>query len=120
MQSSSGSPDEAPRPRDATLRLSLGAFTCSSIRARFGTDIETAALAAVLHYVRRLESGRPPMPFPRLGRGPEHRGGVERKLELSVDPAVKATLEREARREAVTLDQLALHAVMVYLADLDL
>jgi hypothetical protein len=41
-------------------------------------------------------------------------------LELIVDPEIQAALEREAREsDGMSVEQIAAHAVLVYLADLD-
>jgi hypothetical protein len=56
--------------------------------------------------------------FPRFRRGHQAEASAA-KVELPVEPGIKETLEREARRSGVTVEQLAVHAVFVYLADLE-
>jgi hypothetical protein len=100
------------------LRVVLGTFAREAIEARFGDDIAAGLAEALAHYARRLESGPTPAQFPRFRR--EQRAessGAD--LELSVEPEIRRTLEREARRSRVSVEQLAVHAVFVYLADLD-
>ena len=100
------------------VRVTLGTFAREEIEARFGDDIAAGVRAALEHYARRLESGPAPVEFPRFRR--EQRvetSGAD--LELSVEPEVRRTLEREARRSGVPVEQLAVHAVFVCLADLE-
>lgn len=100
------------------MRVALGTFARSGIKARLGTDIAAGVQAALLHYTRRLRSGWTPVEFPRFRREhPLETSGAD--FELSVDPEVRRTLEREARRYAAPVEQLMVHAVFVYLADLD-
>jgi len=100
------------------MRVALGTFAREEIEARFGDEI-TAGVSQVLeHYARRLESGPVPAEFPRFRRRQRaESSGAD--LELSVEPEIRRTLEREARRSRVSVEQLAVHAVFVYLADLD-
>jgi len=59
-----------------------------------------------------------PPPFPGFCRD-QASDGSGAEFELAVDPEIQTKLEREARRQAVQLEQLLVHAVFVYLADLD-
>ena len=99
------------------MRVALGKFAISGIEAHFGTDIVAAVQAALLHYTRRLKSRRPPVGVPRcLVQAPRAPGVA---FELTVAPETRAVLEREARRQQVPVGQILVHAVFVYLADLD-
>jgi hypothetical protein len=100
------------------MRVALGKFARSSIEARFGPDIAAGVQAALLHYTRRLKSGRPPVGIPRLSRGPVPLD-TGAAFELAVSQDMQAALEREARRHKVPVGQIVEHAVFVYLADLD-
>ena len=73
---------------------------------------------ALRHYTRRLKSQREPVVIPAFCRGPAP-DGAEAEFDLAVEPEIEATLEREARRQAVPVEQLLAHAVFVYIADLD-
>lgn len=76
--------------------------------------------AALRDYARRLRSGRKLPEFPRFLRESPLWTRSGAALELSVDPEVQAALEKEAREsQGVSVEQLAGHAVLVYLADLD-
>ena len=100
------------------MRVALGTFARKEIEARFGDDVAAGVREALKHYARRLESGRPPVEFPRFRRGHQAEASAA-KVELPVEPGIWETLEREARRSGVSVEQLAVHAVFVYLADLD-
>jgi hypothetical protein len=76
--------------------------------------------AAVLHtavryYLGDAASGRAAWRVPRLAR----EATFARKLELELDEDVHSRLEAEARRQEVSADLLAAHAVIYYLTDLD-
>jgi hypothetical protein len=83
-----------------------------------GVDVETGVHAALCHYAGKLESGRAPVGPPQFlqDQGP---GSAETSFELAVDPEVEAVLEREAARQGMSTSRLALHSVLVYLAELD-
>lgn len=74
--------------------------------------------AALLHYTRRLKSEWAPVGPPQFCRGqaPLDAGAA---FELTVGPEMEATLKREAYRYQVSVDQILVHAIFVYLADLD-
>jgi hypothetical protein len=100
------------------VRVALGTFAYREIRARFGGDLAAGVQTTLEHYARRLKSGRKPVEFPRFRRGHQAEA-VAAKVELLVEPGIWETLEREARRGGVSVEQLAVHAVFVCLADLD-
>jgi hypothetical protein len=102
------------------MRVALGTFARAGIEAHFGPDIEAGVQSALLHYTRRLESARAPAQFPRFRRDqPPETSGAD--FDLAVDPAIQEALERELRKPggAPSMEQLAAHAVFVYLADLE-
>jgi len=100
------------------MRVMLGKFACFSIEARFGADLASGVQAALRHYTRRLKSAKEPVAIPAFCRN-QALDGSGAEFELAVEPAIQATLEREARRQAVRIDQLLVHAIFVYLADMD-
>lgn len=100
------------------MRVTLGRFARSGIEARLGTDVPAGVQAALLHYTRRLRSGRKPVELPRFQS--EHRlESPAADFELAIDPEVERELKREVRRQGTSLEQLTAHAIFVYLADLD-
>jgi hypothetical protein len=54
-------------------------------------------------------------------RAPRHytKKDPDEELELELDDELHGELRRESRRQRVTPDVLAMHALMYYLADLD-
>lgn len=104
------------------MKVALNTFARSGIEARSGCDLVAGVQAALREYARCLRSGRKVPEFPRFLREspmtPMTRSEVN--LELSVDPEIEEALEQEAREsQGVSVEQLAGHAVLVYLADLD-
>jgi hypothetical protein len=104
------------------MRVKLDIFARSGIETHLGEDLVGGVRAALRHYTRRLSCEAEELPpFPRFRRepipDPERRGA---EFELSIDPAVEAALVHEAEEfPGVTVEQMAAHAVMVYLADMD-
>ena len=68
------------------------------------------------HYTRRLNSNLKPVRPPDFGWVSIDAGDV---FDLTVAPELEAALEREAHEQKVSLDQILVHAVLVYLADLE-
>jgi hypothetical protein len=100
------------------MRIPLGTFSCSAIRTRLQADLPTGVKAALTHYIERLESSRPPVEIPwfcltQASQEPEVT------IDLKVDAETRAPLEREAEMQRTSMDRLVTHAVLVYLADLD-
>lgn len=100
------------------MNVALGKFACFCIEARFGADLAAGVQVALRHYVRHLESARAPIAFPGFCRG-QTPDGSGAEFELAVEPEIQAVLEGEARKQAVQVEQLLVHAVFVYLAGLD-
>jgi hypothetical protein len=91
------------------------------MESRFGADqIAEGVGIALLHYTRRLNSGRKPVAFPSFCRvEAESTEGSVKLADVVVGAKVEALLRHEARRQRVALGQILTHAVFVYLADLE-
>lgn len=100
------------------MRIALGKFARSAIEARLGPDVRCGIVAALLYYARHLQSGQLPMPPPRFHGGWRVAMGLQ-TFELQLGPQTRAVLEREACKYQVSLNQILVHAVFVFLADLD-
>jgi hypothetical protein len=114
--SSVGAPRRTGPEPTKSVSVALGSFARSSIEDQFGTNVAAGVRAALVHYTRRLKSGQRPVEVPGAWRQPI-RSVVE--FELPIDREVWETLEHEAREQEVSIDQLLVHAIFVYLADLD-
>lgn len=100
------------------MRITLGLFACTGIRTRLGSDLPAGVHSALSHYVQRLKSGPPPIGIPsscRTQAPQDHEIAIDLRLHVET----RAALEGEAKRQGATVDRLATHAVLVYLADLD-
>jgi len=115
------------------MKVLLGPLAKSGLETRVGPNLPAAINAALVYYVGKLNSGRPPARIPDFlkvqgdaGDG-EDAATVEMApapprplVEVSVDERIEAALAADARRQGVNLSELAGHAVLVYLAELDL
>jgi hypothetical protein len=101
------------------MRVELGHFARSGIETHVGGDLVGGVQAALRHYWRRLRSGKKPVELPRGWADARSSEVAGTSLELPVDREVRLILEREAERQATTADRVVLHAVLLYLADLD-
>lgn len=102
------------------MRVALGALARAGLETRVGPDIPAAVHAALVYYVGKLESGRGPARFPKFLPEQGQSGSDTTEFEVDVDSRIEAALERRAAAEGVTVADLARHAVLVYLAELDL
>jgi hypothetical protein len=101
-----------------TIKVALGAFARSGLESYFGADIPAGVQTAMVHYAHKLKAGRMPLAPPRFLTGQEPRqDGVA--LDLAVDAEDEAILKGEALSQGTTMSQLAVHAVLVYLAELE-
>jgi hypothetical protein len=101
-----------------SMRIALGTFASSGIEAHLGDDIAAGVRVALSDYARRLESGPAPIGLPRfIPDCASQEPAIV--FDLPVDEDTRATLEREAARQGTTVSRLAVHGVLVYLAELD-
>jgi hypothetical protein len=100
------------------MRVTLGKFACSGLEALEGDDTSAAVRKALLHYSQKLKAGRQPVDPPHFSLRDE-RDEPKVVFDLTVDPESEARLEQEAARQGTTLAQLAVHSVLVYLAELE-
>jgi len=100
------------------VKVLLGRFACNGIESYLDSDIASGVRAALSDFTARLESGRSPLGVP---RAPLEAVSAEPAVavDLSLDERTWQLLQREARRQDTTVDQLAAHSVLLYLADLD-
>lgn len=99
------------------MKLVLGTFARDGIEALWGSDLSAGVRRALRHYAARENSAVVGC----IDRGWLRTlgdGGVD--LDLSLDSETQEALERRAREHGgVTVEELAAHAVLVYLADRD-
>jgi hypothetical protein len=100
------------------VKVPLGAFACNGIEAFLDTDLAAGARAALSDFTQRLESGCAPVPLPTAPLGLAS-AEPSTAVDLSLDERTWQLLRREARRQGMTIAQLAAHSVLVYLAELD-
>ena len=101
------------------MKVSIGTFVRSSFETHFGSDVAKVLREACIHYARRLRSGHKPRAVPSLYRGLETGNGSAQAVEFALQDPIRGQLEAEAQRQHVSMDELLLHAALVYLADLD-
>ncbi len=100
------------------MKVVLDTFARAGIETGLGCDLEAGVRAALRHYTRRSQQARERLLSGPLSTRLSTCAGNE--FELDVEPKIRAALEREARRlPGVSVEQLAGHAVLVYLADMD-
>jgi hypothetical protein len=78
--------------------------------------------AALFHYAAKLRSGRGSAEYPSflLDGGFSTSGkGSDTSTEIEIDDDVEKAIEAEAKRQGRTAPELAGHAVLVYLAELE-
>jgi hypothetical protein len=98
------------------VKVALGKFARSSIEELLGGDLHDGVEAALTHYTHRLNSNLKPVRPPDFDWVSVDSGDI---FDLTVAPELEAALEQEALEQRVPLDQILVHAVLVYLADLE-
>lgn len=98
------------------IHVQLGEIAYKGVEQHFCADVAGGVRRALVHYAYKLRVGRPPLAPPRFL--PE-QSPVHAEYELRLDAETEATLEQEALRQRVSVEQLATHAVLVYLAELE-
>jgi hypothetical protein len=112
------------------MRVALGNLAKTGLEARVGPDIPAAVNTALVYYVGKLSSGRGPAKFPKFllvkgdagsGTLASEDGASDRpEIEVEVDERIEAAIFTDAERQGVSPTDLAGHAVMVYLAELEM
>ena len=106
------------------MRVTIGSLARSGLELHGGGNLDATVNAALLYYVKKVESGRIPAKYPNFLAGSKPAEGTEQPadtgVEIEVDPEVEAELERVAAEQETSAPEFAGHAVLVYLAELDL
>jgi hypothetical protein len=107
------------------MRVAIGPLARAGLESRSGGDLTASVRRALLYYVRKLEAGRSPAKYPdfirpRLGSSDDEDNGDSVEIEVELDRKLEAELEREAADQHTTMLDLARHAVLLYLAEIDL
>jgi hypothetical protein len=114
------------------MRVVLGPLAKSGLEAHVGPQLPAAIDAALVYYVGKLKSGQRPPRFPNFASTQGNQQGnaetssprvaaTEPRLEVevAVDEQIEAALRADAEDQRVSVEDLAGHAVLVYLAELD-
>jgi hypothetical protein len=102
--------------RDVTLHLDeFGERALASLTVSRRTSADAAVRTACLYYLADRESGRRSWRAPNFVPDPPPVS----TLHIRLDDATWSALAAEARDQGTTVEKLALHALMYFLADLD-
>jgi hypothetical protein len=109
------------------MKVTLGPFARSGIESQAGANLVETVETAVRHYTDKVTSRRSPLPYPQfLGSDtsqdfgtPTSVAGELEEIELRLDSETEAVLRREAMRYDTDVNAIAVHSVMIYLAELD-
>jgi hypothetical protein len=101
-----------------TVKVALGTFACNGIETYLEADVAAGVRAALNDFTERLESGRRPLSVPDAlwDTVPAEPATA---VDLPLDERTWHLLWREALRQGTTVDQLASHSVLAYLAEFD-
>lgn len=104
--------------RSVTVRL--GDFACEALVDGKGVDprrISPAAVQAIRCYLNDKGSGGPGWLYPAFLRN--GGAGHEVELQLSIDGDLWRSLEEEAERQGVSVQQMVEHAALYFAAEAD-
>jgi hypothetical protein len=103
------------------LVLNMGEFGRQALE-RFVRDRNRSPSAATrtasLYYLADRDADRPSWPVPRFARR-RATDGDSAAMDVRIDDATWDVLVEEAERQGVDVEQLASHAILYFLADLD-
>jgi hypothetical protein len=100
------------------MQVGLGPFVRQGIEDRLGPDVRAGVEIALLYYFGKLSSGRGAPDYPPFLQTRGFEASVA-EVELDVGPEVEAMISSEAERQHITVDRVAAHSVLIYLAELD-
>lgn len=105
------------------MKVIVGPFALWGMQAQAGSNPGAGIETAVVHYIRRLKSSKPPSEVPPFRQDSDlqsDRTDQEgRVFHLVVERGTEAVLEQEASRQGTSLDRLVDHSIMVFLADME-
>lgn len=101
-----------------TVKVALGTFACNGIETCLDADVAAGVRAALNDFTERLEAGRLPLSVPEALCDDE-LGEPTLALDLPLDERTWHLLAHEALRQGTSIDRLASHSVLAYLAELD-
>lgn len=101
------------------IKVTLGDFAQTGLESYFAGDVRSGVRAALVHYLQRLRGGRPPL-GPPLFLDESQPGASLREYCAAVGADEEAVFEQQALRRGTTVEGLARHAVLLYLAELEL
>ena len=109
-----------PTGRTSTLQLSSFCIDALVGKERRGSERVSARLAyAIGFYMRDKGKDQPGWTHPEFFRGREAAGEELQEVELEIDDGLWHSFEEEARKQQVSVEKLATHAVFYYAAELD-
>jgi hypothetical protein len=100
------------------MKLRLDRFSCEALAHaahRTRSDSDAVLEAALTHYLNERDRGRAAWPVPRFLRTERPQSS----LDINPPGEVREALDAEAERQQVTVERLAEHALLLYVADLD-
>ncbi len=109
------------------MRVTVGKFARTGIESQLGTDLTETVETAIRIYTGKLTYGRQPLTYPSfLGTDQSRDFGTHPspsrdhdEIELTLDSQTEALLRRESMKLDMSVDAIATHAVLAYLAELD-
>jgi hypothetical protein len=100
------------------MRVALGTLARFGIEVHLGPDIPAAVEAALSEYSGKLKAGEDLIGIPRQCSASSAQSD-QIAFDLLLDDEVESMLAQEAARQGTTASQLAVHSVLVYLAELE-
>lgn len=108
---------ESARIIDVSVELGLLALEAIGGEGVAPATLRLRVALAIRAYLADRGSSRPGWPYPALVQ--ERASDRTARLELSIDEGTWRSLQDEASRHAVSVEQMAAHAVLYYAAELD-
>ena len=101
------------------IRVTLGTLARSGVESYFGDDVPRGVRTAVVYYAHRLRAECVPLRPPAFAAAEMDQPGSDPPVETTVDAEDEEAFAAGARAAGTTVEQLALHAVLLYLAELE-
>jgi hypothetical protein len=105
------------------MKVIVGPFALWGMQAQAGSNPGAGIETAVVHYIRRIKSGKPPGAVPAFRRDddiePVQDDEKGRTFYLTVAQGTEAVLKQEASRQGTSVNRLVDHSIMVFLADME-